>query len=355
MRDLGSLDIRRLILHEVPASSKFQPGPPVSLSTTPVALTTDNRRYVRERLVKDLARDARQVIEDPNSDSPIPEAIRKFLGGSGTDEEFVAMSQDFATHLREVQSGISPTGMVLVADCELAGGSVLLLAKVELERGVQAKPTQGADGSFTYDMTVLDDLVFGQTSRIYKVGLFGPLEDEGALLAGVAIDRQASGPDLAGFFLHAYLGCQYTQRPEVLTQSFMNDTQEWINSTIADPEKKARYELALLSEMQSQASEISPRDFATRSIDSEDRDAFISSVVAAQAVPRFPKDVSLVKIRRVKIETASGVMILADADQVQSALVSIGPEEIVVKETAKRVVGDGRMPRPKNDGSRAAG
>lgn len=341
--DLIGLRLERLILHEVPASSAKEPGAPVRLSDGVVALTGRNRRYVRERLIKDLAKDAREVIEDPGIESPVPPEIRGYFAGSRTVDAFVHVSQALALHLREVQTGVNSPGMVLVADCLMDGSPAVLVAKVELERGVQATPVT-VDGRLTYDMTLLDDLVFGQTSRIFKVGLFTGLAQDGSRLIGHAIDRQAGGPDVAGFFLSKYLGCEYTQRPEVLTRSFAQAAEAWFNSKVPDPERRTKYEVALLAELGSQRREIDANEFADRNLDLVDRDDFKRDVVAKQASAKFPKDTVLVAIRKVKIEMRDGIMILVDPDQVESHI-EVEPESLTVRDKVAKVSGNGRERR----------
>ena len=61
------------------------------------------------------------------------------------------------------------------------------------------------------DMELIRDLVFGETSRIYKAGLFSveDIQSNSNPLKGIAIDRQKGGPSVTQLFLYKYLGCEY--------------------------------------------------------------------------------------------------------------------------------------------------
>lgn len=346
MRSLTSLRLTELILHKVPAARRHdEKPPPVRLSNVLINLTDQQRLYFQERLRGALGKDAREVTETTERTYDVPTWLRARLRGEDTD--LVALSQRLATKLREVQTGASNDGLLLVAACTWNDQDTVLLAKVELERGVRAEPEEH-DGIVTFSVSLLDDLVFGETSRVFKVGLFS-VEDmtEAGVLTGWAIDRQTGGPDLAGFFLHEYLGCDYAQRSDVLTKSYFEDAERWINS-LPDDEKKARYEVALLSDLQSARTDVRPQAFAREHLDESDRAGFMASLSPQVNRRGFPKETRLVPLKRVRVSTAQGVTVLADPQLVggdDDHVVQVEQARVTVRDAVVAVSGDGRQRR----------
>ena len=72
-----------------------------------------------------LARTARPVVEDTESDSPVPDLAHAHLTANDDDPNdkaaFVDMTQQFAEHLRASQTGANSGGLLTVADVRLAG------------------------------------------------------------------------------------------------------------------------------------------------------------------------------------------------------------------------------------------
>lgn len=225
------------------------------------------------------------------------------------------------------------------------------MAKVELERGIRAEPEE-SNGIITFTVSLLDDLVFGETSRVFKIGLFSSADmGDDDRLNGWAVDRQRAGPDLAGFFLHEYLGCDYARRADVITKTYFDESERWINS-LQDDEKRARYEVALLSDLQSGRGEVRPQVFARDHLDEEDRDAFAASLPADVRRGSFTKDTKLVPLKLVKVTTARGVKVLAEPEFVGTGdddVVQVQQSRVTVRDEVTDVSGQGRLRRPRED------
>ena len=237
----------------------------------------------------------------------------------------VAVSKALVKCLQESQSPVSPGGIFVLADATQDGKSAVIIAKLEHQEGVRATPTTLNTGETTFGVQLLKDLLFTTNSRVYKVALFIGEEIENDLLHGVVVDRQMTGSSLAQFFLTTFLGCQLAERADLLTERFYNGTQSYINS-VTDPEKKARYEVALLSEMQSQGDTLSVLDFASHHLEIEDRDNFAQSLQGSGVPSRtFAKDNNLVKtkILKVKLNTEAGVTVLAPPETLDNGVVSV--------------------------------
>ena len=345
MRSLSSLRLTELVLHKVPAASvRDEVPPPVRLSNATIQMDEPQRLYFQQRLRADLAKDAREVVENTEHQQDVPTWVRAYL--EEEDDDLVALSQRLAIKLREVQTGASSDGLVLVASAEWNGQRALMVAKVELVRGVRAEPEEH-DGVVNFTVSLLDDLVFGETSRVFKVGVFSNEDLADDRLLGWAIDRQKAGPELAGFFLHEYLGCEYAARPNVITKQYFEEAETWINN-LDDDEKKAEYEVALLADMQSGRSEVKPRLFARDHIREEDRSDFLAALSPTLNRQGFAKDTSMVPIKRMKVATAKGVTVLSAPDLVgrtDDSVVQVEQARVTIRDEVIDVGGHGRERR----------
>lgn len=316
----AGLAIQRIIMHEI-LRGTAKGGKP-QLSDVPTDMPEADRLFIQERIRSTLPKDARPIVEEPSS-SVAPAQIRGYLQAG--DPDIVAVSKVLVKCLQESQSPVSPGGIFVQADATLDGKPAVLIAKLEHQEGVRATPTTLKSGEITFGVQLLKDLLFTTNSRVYKVALFVGEEIDNALLHGVIVDRQMTGSSLAQYFLTTFLGCQLAERADLLTERFYNGTQSYINS-IPDPEKKARYEVALLSEMQSQGETLSVLEFASHHLDVGDRDNFSQSLQGSGVPPRtFAKDNNLVKtkIARVKLNTEAGVTVLAPPETLDNGVVSV--------------------------------
>ena len=123
--------------------------------------------------------------------------------------------------------------------------------------------------------------------------------------------------EVADFFLKAFLGCQLVESPAVATKKFFNVTEGFITHEVTDPEAKARYETALLAELNNDLGTLNPADFADRNLKVEDRQPYREWFQEQDAgFQQFDKDIQLVKtrLRRVSVNFESGVSVLVPPD-----------------------------------------
>lgn len=344
MSDFSTLQIVGVILHRIPAGTRKAEDPDtIAYSEAPVKFETRDRTYIEKRLRDVLIGHSRPVIEDSDAEVDTPAKIRTLLGSG----DLVAESAHLARSLHEKQKAISPPGLFMVIRGTLEKEACIIVTKIEPQDGMRMEPTI-IDGKATFEAQYLRDLVFGERTRVYKVGVFrasGAAKD--GKLTGDVVDPQQGGGDVAEFFVE-FLGCKFVHRPDWQTQQFFKAAQKVISEVAKDdPDTAADYQMAVLSEMRSQARQISPEDFAAHHIKAEHRDDFMARVVSA-GVPRraFTKDVSLIKnrVRRIQINTANGATILAPPAMWDEGLVSIetsddGTSQIVVKDKVTRVLG----------------
>ena len=128
------------------------------------------------------------------------------------------------------------------------------------------------------------------------------------------------------------------------TQNFFVSAENWLNTAISDPDKQAKYAIAVLTEMRRNVDTLSPRSFATDHLDTEDRQGFLDHL-NANTVPlnTFPKDVDLIgsRLRKVSMDLESGLIILGSpdvfADKVQLRNLDDGQAEITITDRVKNM------------------
>jgi 37-kD nucleoid-associated bacterial protein len=296
---LGALRIDKLIVHVIPVhKAGDQQGESPILSEIESALGQNLLNLFSERIRTSLNRRyAYEVVRDISSDSPVPELAETLLRDTSG---LVPHSQAMATRLHESQPGISPAGLLVVGLSRADEAPALTVCKLEHEDAIRVRETT-VDGARTFDVEHLRDLMLGKNTKVFKASVF--TAPDGSLDGLVSDDQSAYREDgsIATFWLRRFLGCMLKTAADVATERFFTATQAWINS-LEDPEAKARYEIALLAQMNSEAKTITPTQFAEQNLAPQHRDAFRNALTAAAAPStRFTKDLRLVepRIRRV--------------------------------------------------------
>lgn len=317
--NFGSLSIRTIAMHQVSRRADAAQGP--ILSDVATALDADQQAFLQLQFRKVLGTNARPITEDAGL-SKTPDAVRAYLASQAA---LLETSQALAKELQALQPPVSPGGIFICAECEIEKVPSLLVAKLEHEYGVRAHPTQLANGQTTFTVEFLQDLLLTSGSKIFKVALFTAEAAAQPPLSGVLVDRQFAGSGVAQYFLTSFLGCKLTERADILTQSFHSASEAWIN-TIPDAEKKGRYQVALLSDLQSNRKTLSVDKFASEHLEVNDRDDYSAALTGA-GVPRreFERDTTLIKskIGRLRLDTKSGVMVLAPPETLEDGTVRL--------------------------------
>jgi hypothetical protein len=292
--DLGTLRISQLIAHEIPRGASGANGGGPALSDVDSPLTVELRNYFRERLVGSLA-SAFDVAFDPATKSPVPNLIESAL--IPVRPHFVQLSKDIAKHLHLSQPRVSPSGLLVVVAGHVGKNDrALAVLKLERETGIRAKQTIH-DGKATFDIEHLRDLMLTERTRVFKTGFFY-VDANGLVIGRVADAQQGFSPrnGVARFFLSSFLGCCMRDDPRVLTKKYLKASEEFINSAIDDAQKKTRYHIALLAEIQSEDERLSPQSFVRKHLDVKDRQSFIEHLKHSGApITEFYKDRELIK------------------------------------------------------------
>jgi hypothetical protein len=294
--DLGSFYIDTLIVHDVPKRNADGTGGPITFSDVPSELEAELRNFFRERIIRTLRRHAFQVARDPGEESPVRQHIADVIAD---ENNIVSASQDAARHLHASQTGVNPPGLLVVCRGTIDGEQCCAILKLEHEEAIRVHRIE-RNGHRTFDVAHLRDLMLGQNTRVFKASIFTTTDGTPDGINGRVSDNQVGfieGGGVASFFLKRFLGCQLKLAPEVSTREFFEASQEWIN-TLADPVKRGRYEVALISQMNDQAATVVPSSFADQHLDAGDRASYRAHL-SERGTPttRFGKDTALIKAR----------------------------------------------------------
>lgn len=341
---VSALHINSVILHGVKKRTKGQAVEP-EYSEVESDLSDRIRGFLQEQ-VRAALKFGREIIEEEDL-STVPGIIREYWTKTAS---LLECSKRLAAILQSSQPTQSPEGLLMIADATADGHRVFIIAKLEHERGAQATRTRDADGNLVFSMQFLDDLLLTTGSKVFKIGYFPIGDDAGASIQGLVVDRQASAHHVAAYFRESYLGCAWKERPEIVTERFYNTVQSWIDVHIKDPQKKARYQVGLISELQSQQSGLSVGSFAQTHLDIDDRDDFTRFARQTLPASELPKSIDFVraKLNNVRLDTASGTVVMAPPEAMRNGTVTVEDDElglstIVVHDRISRTSGDGRF------------
>lgn len=339
--DLGRLFVTNVAIHEVPKAGAASGA---VLADSECELDDAMRNYFAERLRTSLATASHDVTPDSSSPSTVPTLIGSFLGNTAT---LLDISQELARNLFTVQTGVNNPGVIAVAAVTVAGLPGLAILKLEKETGMRGD-LEEAEGRRVFHVDLIKNLFFTEKTRVFKAAVF---MREGASVVGKVSDQQSSARSLeiAQFFLTTFLGCGYAVAPETSTRDFYDAVQGWINEKVPDAVTKTRYEIALLSELSSEHTELRPRDFAQDHVAVDDRQSLIDHLnVHGVTQQSFRKDNHLIapSLRRVEYKFRSGIRVVVQPDSIEAGFVSVddlddGRTHLEIRDSLERMSGRG--------------
>lgn len=312
--NLDAMKLGRVMIHDVPrGGSEAEP----TLTDDPVHLDHELRDYFRRKLKASLETRGVQVTPDPVASHDVCLAVTAILHDP---ENLVEQSKAIARRLAEVQSGINPEGLLTVIEVDLDGERAVAVMKLEREQGIRFD-IETSGGSAKVNLELLRQLTLTNKTKVFKTALFtSPDTTDPMKLAGQASDNQrgqTEGRGVADFYLATFLGCCLLDNPERTTQQFAAAITEFVNDSGLSDEKKGRYALALVAELQSNTFDLSPRKFITDHIAAEDRVAATDRLRAAGVEPGrvFEKNTSLVKLNKLRIDFESGIVLVGATEE----------------------------------------
>ena len=334
MRDsnFNILHVRRVIFHDVPRNSRGGSSQPV-LSEVETTLDPVRVEHLKASLVRTMqARSAYAVRFHENAVSPVPVLVSEYLSGKSNAAKFVEMTQKLASFLHQEQSGSSSPGLLTVLECSSDGNPCLILMKLEREAGAQLERTQNEAGKATFAMSVLNNLVLTDGTRLFKCAMFVRTPD-GEFDALASDDQRSQGyGDMMAAFWRRFLGADYVQVPKIATKQFFEATMSFVNEKVTDVEDRNDIYQHLVSELSSQKKNFSPKQFIADYITDEYEDEFTAHMEQASVpLKQFPIDTAEIKsrIKRKAYRTAKGALISAPDD----VIVIVSETDVTVKDS----------------------
>jgi len=339
-QDLATLRIRQAIFHDVPRRGHGSGAVAPVLSETVTAIDPTRRGHLQNRLTRVLnSKSAYPISFNPQSESPVPGHIRTFTKRHHTPDQFVSISQLFARYLFEQQHGAISPGLLCVLDAVVRQSPGLVFMKLEREEGARLELAEHK-GKKTFDMSVLDNLVLTDGTRLFKTATFirtGPGEDDFTAAACDAQLRVSSSDDMAKFWLR-FLGCMFRIEPRVATQRFYDSTVRFINEYVTDPLQKNDLYEHLQSQLKADRRHFSPRTFIEEYVPHDFQRPFREHLEAEHvSLSAFPKDLVDIqgRLRRLSYITRHGATVTVPSDQPQ--IVDVQPDQIIVNDSLLNV------------------
>lgn len=284
--DIGLLKIDGAVFHQVPARSAPGPdGSPMQPVISTVESTLDGRLefFLRDRLTRTFGEAAQPVIRDEDHDSPTPDLVTAALE-AGAAADIVAPFHPLPALLLEVQAHNSPRGLLAVIRGTCGATRVVVLVKVEQERGLSFETIEH-EGEVRVEVVIEDGLVLTDKTEVFKAALFH-LED--GTLVGLLTDDQTGsvykGPS-SQYWLTDFLGCRYSREADVMTRAWIKGTERLIRSDLADPAEKDGVLSAMLAELASNRNAIDPKQFIKNYVPGHAQDAALERL-AHEGAPR---------------------------------------------------------------------
>lgn len=336
---LATLQIRRVIFHDIPKKIRGSDAVP-ALSEIETEIAPAQTNHLKRRMTRALgSRSAFDLEFKPDTASPIPALIQGYVASRRQASHFVEFSQKLAQALFENQTGAMSAGLLTVMDCAVSGAAAIAILKLEREEGAQLEQSV-RNGKRTYEMSVLENLVLTDGTRLFKSGLFvksgrGPEDFE-----GIACDDQrsfGSTDELAQFWMR-FLGCVLKEEPRVSTKKFFEVAIRYVNDIVTDPVEKNTFYEHVVSELKSQKRQFSPKRFIEDYLPAEHQQTFADFLAEHRVTLRqFELDVSAIerRLRRRSFHTAKGVTVTVPVDD--PTIVEVETERIVVNDAVTRV------------------
>jgi hypothetical protein len=337
--DLAATTIRHVIFHDVPEKSHEGSAGPL-LSDVETSVDASQKNHLLTKLTRVItSTKAYPVRFLPATASPVPKQARLLTAGSFNRKRFVEGSRELANYLFEQHTKATSPGLLCVIDAVSAGKSAIVLMKLERERGAQLE-LSGKEGEMTFSMSVLNDLVLTDGTRLFKSAMFirtGTGEDDFGSQVCEGQYHVFSSDDLAKFWMR-FLGCGFVVEPRVATQRFFASTIEFISNVVTEPTVKASIYEHLQSQMKANTRTFAPQTFIQEYMPEEYQEPYREYLKEAKIpLTQFRKDVADIEknLERKLYKTKKGGIISAPTDV--DDFIEIRAEDILVKDTVAKV------------------
>ncbi len=334
--DLAALTVRQIIFHDVPRNPRGSNGQP---TLTDTETTTDARRVgiLKKRLTQVFGSGAAFEVEFlTTTASPVPPLVHSLTTQTLPSNDFVPASRKMAQYLFEKHMGSTSAGLLCVIAITSGARAGIAIMKLEREEGADLH-LKTAGGHSAFEMSVLDNLVLTDGTRLFKSALFLTNATGLDCLACDSQNDPMSRSDAAKFWL-AFLGCRFVVDPAISTQRWFDVSVNFINQEVHDPVvKQAMYE-HLVSELNSNRQAVSPKRFIQDYVKTDLRQPYEEFLRQNNApIRQFSKDTGDIqsKLRRLSYHTEEGLAVIVPADK--EKLVEVGKAQIVVRDALRTI------------------
>ena len=262
--------MKNVIIHEILKQKRGDEKEPPIYSEIESDLNNESKKFLKSLLINSIgSKNAHGISFNEDSDSPVPEIIKKILSSDFDSYEFITLSKQISEHLNNTQSGINSAGFILILHGFNDSKKVIGILKLEKQEGAQLKQSK-RDGKNTFEITNIKDLILSKNTKLFKIGMFNKESDDS--YGGTICDNQLSTKgDVAHFFLRGFLGCKLNADYAIETKNFFKYSIDFFKNNIEDPLIQNQYKLHLQSYVSSQSRIINTRTFATTYLNTEDR------------------------------------------------------------------------------------
>lgn len=328
--EFNTLSLDDIVIHRVPARGDDGATGPI-LSQAPSPKDARVFGFFRQRLSGVMARKGLPVERDVARiavDAALAAVVDAAVEIIADATKLVPASHAIAQRLWDTQDGRNPAGILVVARGTIDDLPCAGILKLEHERGVQAEEDTDAHGQLVFRVILHDDLLLTDRTAVFKGAVLRHVSSTDTDLVAEASDLQ-NERDLAGFFLHRFLGCKLVDDPPEATRKYFEAAEEFVNVKVTDPEKRARYEGALLAQLNSSVPTINPDRFARENLEAAEHQPFLDHLrLRSASTTSFAKDVARIKgrIKRVAYGFESGIKLVGQP-QAMSDHVDIDTDE----------------------------
>ncbi len=260
--DIGLLEVEGAIFHQVPRRPRGDAASAeaVVVSTHESKLEPRLKQFLRDRILGTFRESGQRVVRDDDAASPVPDLVAAAL-----EEDPPEITERFAplpALLHEVQAHNSPEGLFAVVRGRCGTDRVVVLLKVEQEKGLSFETATDDEGRVSIEVVIEEGLVLTSNTNVFKAAAFSLDEDRN--LDGTVTDEQTGsvyrGP-ASNYWLTDFLGCKYASSVDVLTRSWVRAMERVIKSDIDDAADKDRAYTAMVAELGSNRQKINPKTF----------------------------------------------------------------------------------------------
>lgn len=285
------------------------------LTDAPVQLSPQELDYLVRRFQKSLYNRALPIVQANSDPHSSRDTLLHLWSSTVTLED---ASKELADSLASIQPGSAAEGLLVVAEATLGSEDAVVIAKVEHQEAMRLEPTRNAEGKSVFTVELLQDLVFGDKTRIYKVAIFVKAWSASGVITGEAIDEQ-SDRSIAAYYLGKFLGMRLREEPSVLTEALLDGLTQAINRSTMTGDQKLDVQYALLTELRSNDKQIDPNAFIQKHVpDGHGKEIATLAESARAPLVAFSKDNSRIenRMRKIRMELEHDITIIAPPEEV---------------------------------------